>query len=58
MKFILRTTSPSLSLRRTIMKALTFGVALGGLSVVGVSFFVSLPWSLIIAACITFNFDE
>lgn len=40
------------------MKAVTFGVALGALSFAGVSFFVALPWSLLVAACITFTFDE
>ncbi len=44
--------------RRAFMNIITFGLALGILSVAGVSFAVALPWSLIVAAVITFTFDE
>ena len=39
-------------------KVATFAIALGILSAAGVSFAVALPWSLIVAAIITFTFDE
>ena len=41
-----------------IVKAVTFVVVLGAISLAGVSFPVALPWSLFAAACITFTFDE
>ena len=41
-----------------VMKVVTFAVALGVLTLAGVSFPVALPWSLLVAACITFTFNE
>ena len=44
--------------RQLFMRVVTFGIGLGILSAVGVSFPVALPWAIIIAICITFTFDE
>ncbi len=39
-------------------KVITAAIVLGILSALSVSLAVAVPWSLLVAACITFSFDE